>query len=227
MSNLFLNNNSIENIPYQVFKNGIVELILIEKKDDHTFWKNSSIYNLSIITEELYSKLSSQEEQEIFRFIEQLKSCDKEIQSEEEANGYCESESNGFLGIDFTNIEISTDKQVINETDYHNWCYIYHSNLEDLLIKSSTVPNVHIAQHHGKKELEEFSKKLMKSPYIIEIQSTDWGGKKFIRKINVDNSIEIVLYWTAREYALKVFTTGRNIKETEIISNILLEKYDK
>lgn len=227
MSNLFLSNNSLTNIEYQVFKNGVVELILIEKKDNHTFWKNSSIYNLSIITEDLYSKLSGQEEQEIYRFIEQLKLCEKEIHTEDEANEYCKSESNGFLGIDFSNVKINLNKQVKNKTNYESWCYLYHSNPEDLLIKSTSIPKVHLAQHHGKKELGEFSKKLINSPYITEIQSTDWGGKNFIRKINNDNSIEIVLYWTEKEYALKVFTTGRNEKETEIISNILQKKYNK
>jgi hypothetical protein len=227
MSNLFLNSESLNNIDYQEFKNGIIELILIEKKAKHTFWKNSSIYNLSIITEELYAKLSSQEEQEIFRFIEQLKLCNNEINTEIEANEFCKSESNGFLGIDFSEIQINLNKQVKNQPDYNSWCYLYHPNPEDLLVKSENIPSVHLANHHGKKELAEFSKKLINCPYIKEIQSTDWGGKKFIRKINDDNSIEIVLPWTEREYALKVFTTGRNRDETELISKLINEKYNE
>jgi predicted transposase YbfD/YdcC len=118
-------------------------------------------------------------------------------------------------------------KQVKNQADYNNWCYIYHPNLDDLLIKSTTIPKIHLANHHGKKELTDFCNKLMNCKYITEIHSTDWGGKRFIRKINNDNSIEIVLYWTQKEYALKVFTTGRNKKETEIISDLITEKYHK
>jgi hypothetical protein len=228
MSNLFLNNASLNNIEYQSFKEGIFDLILIEKKENHIFWKNFTIYELPIITEELYTKISGQEEQEIYRFIEQqLKVCDEEINTEEEANTFCKSEANGFLGIDFSNVQLNENKQVRNKTDYDNWCYIFHSKPEELLIKVENIATVHLADHHGKKELGEFCKKLKQCPYVINIQSTDWGGKKLIRKINNDNSVEIVLYWTEKEYALKVFTTGRNQKETEIISNIILEKYDK
>ena len=71
MSNFFLNNTSLETTEYQLFKKGILDLVLIEKKESHTFWKNSSIYNLPIITEELYTKISGQEEQEIYRFIDE------------------------------------------------------------------------------------------------------------------------------------------------------------
>lgn len=228
MSNFFLSNTSLSTIGYQLFKKGILDLVLIEKKESHTFWKNCSIYNLSIITEELYTKISGQEEQEIYRFIEQqLKSCDVEINTEEEANTFCRSESNGFLGIDFTNVQLNVNKQIKNKTDYENWCYMFHSKPEELLIKSKNIATIHLADHHGKKELAEFSEKLKHCPYILKIQSTDWGGKKLIRKINPDNSVEIVLYWTEREYALKVFTTGRNLKETEIISKIILDKYNK
>lgn len=227
MSNLFLNNNSLEEIDYKQFKSGIIELILIEKNDSHTFWKNASIYNLSLIKDELYIKLGSQEEQEIYRFIEQLKLCENDINTEEEANAFCGSDLNGFLGIDFTNVQIDLKKQVKNQVDYNNWCYAYHPNLVDLLIKSTITPKVHLANHHGKKELADFCNKLINCKYITEIQSTDWGGKRFIRKINDDNSIEIVLYWTQREYALKVFTTGRNKRETEIISDIINQNYHK
>ena len=228
MSNFFLNNTSLNTSEYQLFKKGILDLVLIEKKESHTFWKNPSIYNLPIITEELYTKISGQEEQEIYRFIEQqLKSCEVDINTEEEANSFCKSESNGFLGIDFSQVQLNENKQVKNKTDYENWCYMFHSKPEELLIKSENIATIHLADHHGKKELGEFSEKLKHCPYIVNIQSTDWGGKKLIRKINADNSIDLVLFWTEREYALKVFTTGRNQKETEIISKIILKKYNK
>lgn len=52
---------------------------------------------------------------------------------------------------------------------------------------------VHLADHHGKAELQELCDRLKHSPYVIEMQSTDWGGNKFIRKVQSDGIIEIAL----------------------------------
>ncbi len=79
--------------------------------------------------------------------------------------------------------------------------------------------------HHGKKELKKLSDKLIYSPYVVEIRSTDFGGNSFIRKIVSNGVVEIVLMNTDSRYALWVQTTGRNLRETKAIAEILSEEY--
>ncbi len=80
--------------------------------------------------------------------------------------------------------------------------------------------------HHGVKELNVLWSKLKNSPYVLEGRSTDWGGNKFIRKTYNNGVIEIVLVDSDRQYALWVKTTGRNLRETNLIANILADKYE-
>ncbi len=88
--------------------------------------------------------------------------------------------------------------------------------------------NIHLADHHGKNELQHLCDKLKHSPYITEMRSTEWcRGKcnEFIKKCSKDGTIQIVLYKTERKYSLKVQSTGRNFRETKAIGEILKERY--
>jgi hypothetical protein len=102
-------------------------------------------------------------------------------------------------------------------------------NLGTLILKETDIlptnKKKHLAQHHGKSELTELCNRIKHSPYVIEMRSTDWGGKSFIRKTHADGVIEIVLHKTQREYALWVQTTGKNLRETNAIAEILEKKY--
>jgi hypothetical protein len=96
------------------------------------------------------------------------------------------------------------------------------------LLESALKPadkKIHLADHHGKKELTDFCNRLKNNPYVIEMRSTNWGGQNFIRKIDKEGVIEIVLVETQRKYALWVQTTGRNYRETQAIAKILEEDY--
>ena len=84
---------------------------------------------------------------------------------------------------------------------------------------------IHLASHHGKKELNKLCNRIKHNDFVIEMRSTNWGGKDFIRKINKDGVVEIVLVNSQREYALWVQTTGRNYRETKAIAEKLREKY--
>jgi len=105
----------------------------------------------------------------------------------------------------------------------------YISSLGEItLLKTELLPKdkkVHLSTHHGLKELSDFSKRLILDDFIIEIKSTDWGGKKFIRRIFNDGIIEIVLINTERKYALRVQTTGRNYRETFLIAKHIEHEY--
>lgn len=99
---------------------------------------------------------------------------------------------------------------------------------EIVLEKTAIEPenkNYHFSHHHGIAELTNFWKKLKLSPFVIEARSTDWGGKKFIRKIDKTGVLEIVLTDSERQYALWVQTTGKNYRETKTIAELLKEEF--
>lgn len=81
---------------------------------------------------------------------------------------------------------------------------------------------------HGMDVLQEFSKRLIHSPYLIGIiNSLPYNPykRKFIKKIRENGLIEIVLPWTDQGYGIVVKTTGRTIKETEKIAEIIKEEF--
>ncbi len=88
--------------------------------------------------------------------------------------------------------------------------------------------HIHLADHHGKDELEELCNRLKYNRFVIEIRSMEWCRGKcndFIKKFHPDGTVEIVLYKTDSKYALLVKTTGRNLRETKAIAEILSEEY--
>ncbi|MGQ3087852.1 hypothetical protein, partial [Flavobacterium sp.] len=148
---------------------------------------------------------------------------------ENDALEFCKSDRNGFLGIDFSRLNIIENKQIIGEESYMNWCYKFHSTPEDLVEEYKGIAaekKIHLADHHGKKELQDFCDRIKNSPYVVEMRSTDWGGKNFIRKIHSNGIIEIVLHKTDRQYALQVQTTGSNEQQTTLIAEMLKQRYD-
>jgi len=106
----------------------------------------------------------------------------------------------------------------------------YNDSIRELILVETTLnPEdkiIRLADHHGKSELQELCAQIKYNPYVEEMYSTDWGGNRFIRKIFMNGIVEIVLYKTQRKYALKVKTTGRNLRETQKIAKILEEKFN-
>lgn len=87
---------------------------------------------------------------------------------------------------------------------------------------------IHLADHHGKQELQQLCAQLKHSPYVTEMRSMEWCQGRcnnFIKKCHRDGVIEIVLYRTDRKYSLRVKSTGRNLRETKAIAEILSERY--
>lgn len=98
-------------------------------------------------------------------------------------------------------------------------------NLDESQINPIAKSVTLFGDHHGKKELKKLSDKLIHCPYVVEIRSTDFGGNNFIRKIVSSGVVEIVLTNTDRRYALWVKTTGKNLRETKAIAEIIEEQY--
>lgn len=95
----------------------------------------------------------------------------------------------------------------------------------DLEVKDKKIS---LRSDHGIDVLMEFSKRLLRCPYVIGIiNSLPFNSfeRKFIKKIREDGLIEIVLPWTDKGYGVVVKTTGRTIRETEMIGKIIMEKY--
>jgi hypothetical protein len=230
MSKFFLNNYAITNVAnYNEFKNGLLELIRINKQPSHIFYKHESLYTLPILIDGLYTAGIGKDEQEIFRFLEHLTPCDIFIETENDANAFCNSAINGFLGINFNGLDITSVKQLKNNNGYKGWCLRFLKNLDYFLTKSNISPadkRIHLSDHHGKKELGELCDRLKNSDYVEEMQSTDWGGNEFIREVYENGVVEIVLHKTDRGYAINVKTTGKDLLETKAIAEILKKKYD-
>ena len=120
-----------------------------------------------------------------------------------------------------------TENKVFNV--FSNNCFLtpeisqYIEGLGDVvLLKSELNPNekkIHLADHHGKEYLRQLANKLVNSPYVVEIKSTNFGGNSFIRKIHPNGVLEIVDLKRDERFALQVQTTGRNYRETEAIAN--------
>lgn len=81
---------------------------------------------------------------------------------------------------------------------------------------------------HGKDKLEEFSRRLIQCPYLVGVVNSlpyNSHERKFIRRVRENGLVEIVLPWTDKGYGVVVKTTGRTIKETKKIAEILEEEY--
>lgn len=95
----------------------------------------------------------------------------------------------------------------------------------DLQIKEKKIS---LRNDHGADVLMDFSKRLIRCPYVVGvINSLPFNSheRRFIKKIREDGLLEIVLPWTDEGYGVVVKTTGRTIKETEKIGRIITEEY--
>lgn len=110
----------------------------------------------------------------------------------------------------------------------------YKANREVELVKTDLLPDNKqfkvAGTHHGNDKLEAFWKKICQSPYVMTcINSIDSNSKmrKMIGKIKNINQVELYLHWEERGPAMLIETTGRNLKETEKIAEILTKEYDR
>lgn len=107
--------------------------------------------------------------------------------------------------------------------------------IEDLgvvsLIETQFRPDekrIHLAYHHGRDKLQSLCNQLKYNPYVEEMRSMEWCRgicNDFIKKCHKDGVTEIVLYKTDMKYALWIKTTGRNLRETKAIAEILRDRY--
>lgn len=143
---------------------------------------------------------------------------------------YGDDWKNGFINITKDG-DINTVRNIC--TKQHVDLHIPQIQLteEPELIESdlqSKDKRISLRNDHGADILADFSKRLIKCPYVVGvINSLPFNSyeRKFIRKIREDGLIEIVLPWTDKGYGIVVKTTGRTMKETEKIGKIIMEEY--
>lgn len=133
MSHLFLLNEAVESVDFDAFKEGVQELNAIEKEIEHRFYKHESVYQTGNYSM-LFSSFSSfgPVEQLVVKFIEQLKPCEENIDTEAKANSYCGADFNGFLGINFAGTPISELKKIVNNDSYIAWCLYFAPKIDKL-----------------------------------------------------------------------------------------------
>jgi hypothetical protein len=85
----------------------------------------------------------------------------------------------------------------------------------------------HISDDHGKDKLRKFWESLKKSPYVQSAMSTDFSpqGTHFIREIEPNGDVGVVLLSKDPPYTLRVKTTGRCGPETKRIAELLEGQY--
>ncbi|HPS87704.1 MAG TPA: hypothetical protein PLY36_13215 [Spirochaetota bacterium] len=116
----------------------------------------------------------------------------------------------------------------VNDPGFQSWL----ENLGDvILVTTDLLPDekeIKLRDDHGKDILKTFAERLVLSPYIIKVINSlpfNKNDKKFIKRIYPDGKIELVLTNTDDGYGMVIQTTGRNLRETEEIAEILKEKY--
>lgn len=126
-----------------------------------------------------------------------------------------------------------TDIVVRNiSTEQHVELHIPYMQFEETELLESGLPvadkKISLRSDHGMDVLMDFSKRLLRCPYVIGIINSmpfNPHERKFIKGIYDNGLIEIVLPWTDEGYGIVVKTTGRNIRETRKIGEIINERY--
>lgn len=100
---------------------------------------------------------------------------------------------------------------------------------------SSLIPTnkiISLRDDHGKDKLQEHAQRLVNSPFVEGILTSlafNNHSRSYVSKQSdfAHGLIDVVLYWESHGYSMRVKTTGRNIRETVAIADILTKKYGK
>ena len=91
---------------------------------------------------------------------------------------------------------------------------------------------INLRNDHGKDKLLEHAKSLMNNHYVEGVLTSlafNNHAKFYVSKQSdfAHGLIDVVLFWESQGYSMRVKTTGRNIRETMAIAELLTEKYGK
>ncbi len=117
-------------------------------------------------------------------------------------------------------------------TEQHVEAHIPYMQSEEMELLESDLSvadkKISLRSDHGMDVLMDFSRRLLRCPYVTGVINSlpfNPHERKFIKEVYGNGLIEIVLPWTDEGYGIVVKTTGRNIRETGKIGEILNERY--
>ncbi|MDR3057088.1 MAG: Txe/YoeB family addiction module toxin [Prevotella sp.] len=127
MNHFFLLNEAVDLKDYKQFKNGMLELNVIEREREDVFLKHESIWWLDILS--TLCTTFGQEEQLIVIFVERMKTSANYFISCEDFDQTYPNNLNAFLGIDFSKTFIEIEKQIVDTNSFYYTKKHYYSNL--------------------------------------------------------------------------------------------------
>ncbi len=148
-------------------------------------------------------------------------------------------------GLNFDSIETMLDKEILDGATcialsamgqlFHERCRSQFVRQETALLsgisQDSTDPAkkaINLRADHGKDKLEEFSKKICRSPYVKSIINSlpfNPKSRNCIRRTRPNGTVEFILTWTDAGLGVCIETTGRTLAETNTIALHLQDKY--
>ncbi len=132
MSKFFLNNQALISSDFDSFKLGVINLMGINKKHEHVFFRNDSCFENPYFEKYIYPNFNNIDIFNIYNFFAKLSPCEVVVDNEVTANEFCKSDKNGFLGIDFSKLDISNHKKICDDDKYSEWNEYYQSNFQKL-----------------------------------------------------------------------------------------------
>ncbi len=126
MSNFFLLNEAIQVQDYESFKDGFKEFVIIDKEAEDVFLRHDSFWQIDFLVELYNNNYQLQDETAICKFIEQLTPSENYFSNSIQIDNQFQEEHNAFLGINFNNTTIETERQIRSNTEYLTF---NHNNL--------------------------------------------------------------------------------------------------
>ncbi len=87
-----------------------------------------------------------------------------------------------------------------------------------------------LREDHGIDKLQRLADRMVQNEYVngvINSMPFNPHTSRFLRRINKNGTVEIVMHWDDRGIGMVIQTTGRNYRETKAIAEILRDQFDK
>lgn len=143
MVNMFLLNESIDNLRFDRFQSGIDELVLIEKDDCDLFFRNDGLYHIDNYAE-LYQNYS-QENHFRAQYLEQIASVPTDPKTIVELHEAFENKLSGFFGINFPQLNIDVNYCITNNQEIKTFKHFLYSSINHnnfMHYKDELFPNI-------------------------------------------------------------------------------------
>ena len=90
--------------------------------------------------------------------------------------------------------------------------------------------HIKVQMHHGRDEMMAFAERLCRHPLVqgvIDNIAFDSTTNRFVLNCYDDGVVDLRMHWTERGYGLKVQTTARGLPQTQLVADVLREKFDR